>query len=114
MAAIPDVMRAAVPADPGQLHVEELPVPEPGPEDVLVRVHRAALCGTDLKIRSRAFFPDGGPPPGAFVPGHEYAGRVVAVGSTVDEFRVGDRVVTEAHRGCMRCTNCLSGPAPRA
>ncbi|GGU43974.1 zinc-dependent alcohol dehydrogenase [Lentzea flava] len=109
MAAIPDVMRAAVLADPGHLRVEELPVPEPGPEDVLVRVHRASLCGTDLKIRSRAFFPDGGPPPGTFVPGHEYAGRVVAVGSTVDEFRVGDRVVTEAHRGCMRCANCLSG-----
>ncbi|MEU0463017.1 zinc-binding dehydrogenase [Amycolatopsis sp. NPDC006131] len=109
MAAIPDVMRAAVLAEPGRMRVTELPVPEPGPEDVLVRVHRASLCGTDLKIRSRAFFPDGGPPPGTFVPGHEYAGRVVAVGSTVDEFRVGDRVVTEAHRGCMRCVNCLSG-----
>lgn len=109
MAAIPDLMRAAVLADPGHLRVVELPVPEPGPEDVLVRVHRASLCGTDLKIRSRAFFPDGGPPPGTFVPGHEYAGRVVAVGSTVDELRVGDRVVTEAHRGCMRCANCLSG-----
>ncbi|MTD54250.1 zinc-dependent alcohol dehydrogenase [Amycolatopsis pithecellobii] len=109
MAAIPGVMRAAVLADPGRISVRELPVPEPGPEDVLVRVHRASLCGTDLKIRSRAFFPDGGPPPGTFVPGHEYAGRVVAVGSTVDEFRIGDRVVTEAHRGCMRCANCLSG-----
>jgi L-iditol 2-dehydrogenase len=109
MALIPDVMRAAVLAEPGRMRVVELPVPEPGPADVLVRVHRASLCGTDLKIRSRAFFPGGGPPPGTFVPGHEYAGRVVAVGSTVDEFRVGDRVVTEAHRGCMRCTNCLSG-----
>lgn len=109
MVAIPDVMRVAVLAEAGRIRVGELPVPEPGPEDVLVRVHRASLCGTDLKIRSRAFFPDGGPPPGTFVPGHEYAGRVVAVGSSVDEYRVGDRVVTEAHRGCMRCANCLSG-----
>jgi 2-desacetyl-2-hydroxyethyl bacteriochlorophyllide A dehydrogenase len=109
MAVIAEVMRAAVLAEPGRIRVRELPVPEPGPEDVLVRVHRASLCGTDLKIRSRAFFPDGGPPPGAFVPGHEYAGEVAAVGATVDEFRVGDRVVTEAHRGCMRCANCVSG-----
>jgi L-iditol 2-dehydrogenase len=109
MATIPDVMRAAVLAAPGRIRVRDLPVPEPGPEDVLVRVHRASLCGTDLKIRSRAIFPDGGPPVGTFVPGHEYAGTVVAVGSTVDELRVGDRVVTEAHRGCMRCANCLSG-----
>ncbi|GAB3932591.1 alcohol dehydrogenase catalytic domain-containing protein [Kribbella albertanoniae] len=109
MSAIPDVMRAAVLAEPGRIRLSELPVPEPGPEDVLVRVHRASLCGTDLKIRSRAFFEDGGPAAGTFVPGHEYAGMVVAVGSTVDEFHVGDRVVTEAHRGCMRCANCLAG-----
>ncbi|MCS7482514.1 zinc-binding dehydrogenase [Umezawaea endophytica] len=109
MAVIAEVMRAAVLAEPGRIRVGELPVPEPGVDDVLVRVRRASLCGTDLKIRSRAFFADGGPPPGTFVPGHEYAGEVVAVGASVDEFRVGDRVVTEAHRGCMRCANCLSG-----
>ncbi|MEU1998035.1 zinc-binding dehydrogenase [Nocardia gamkensis] len=74
-----------------------------------MRVHRASLCGTDLKIRSRRFFHGAGPAPGTFVPGHEYAGVVAAVGSAVDEFSVGDRVVTEAHRGCMRCVNCLSG-----
>ncbi|GAA3245615.1 zinc-dependent alcohol dehydrogenase [Nonomuraea helvata] len=102
-------MRAAVLGEPGQVRIRELPVPEPGPEDVLVQVRRASLCGTDLKIRSRAFFKDGGPPVDTFVPGHEYAGVVVAVGSTVDELRIGDRVVSEAHRGCMRCANCLRG-----
>ncbi|WP_158852671.1 zinc-dependent alcohol dehydrogenase [Saccharothrix deserti] len=109
MTVIPDVMRAAVLAGPGRIRVRDLPVPEPGPEDVLVQVHRASLCGTDLKIRSRAFFKNGGPPVGTFVPGHEYAGVAVAVGSTVDELRVGDRVVAEAHRGCMRCATCLRG-----
>ncbi|MEV5411997.1 alcohol dehydrogenase catalytic domain-containing protein [Thermopolyspora sp. NPDC052614] len=109
MTAIPNVMRAAVLAEPGRIRIRDLPVPEPGPEDVLVRVHRASLCGTDLKIRSGEFFAHGGPPADPFVPGHEYAGVVAAVGSTVDEFRVGDRVVTEAHRGCMRCVNCLNG-----
>src|SRR5262245_18059902 len=49
------------------------------------------------------------PPYGEFIFGHEYAGDVVAVGSTVDEFRVGDRVVVEAHMGCRRCENCIRG-----
>jgi L-iditol 2-dehydrogenase len=107
--SLPETMQAAVLGEPGTLAVTTLPVPRVGEEDVLVRVRRASLCGTDLKIRSRRFFADGGPAAGEFVPGHEYAGVVAAVGSAVDEFRVGDRVVTEAHRGCMRCANCLAG-----
>ena len=102
-------MTAAVLGEPGTIRVRELPVPEIGPEDVLVHVRRASLCGTDLAIRSRAFFPDGGPPRDVFVPGHEYTGVVAAVGPAIDELAVGDRVVTEAHRGCMRCANCLRG-----
>lgn len=49
------------------------------------------------------------PPYGEFIFGHEYAGDVVAVGRTVDEFQVGDRVVVEAHMGCRRCENCIRG-----
>ena len=49
------------------------------------------------------------PPYGEFVFGHEYAGDVVAVGGTVDELRVGDRVVVHAHLGCRRCENCIRG-----
>src|SRR5262245_7174836 len=49
------------------------------------------------------------PPYGEFIFGHEYAGDVVAVGSAVDEFRAGDRVVVEAHMGCRRCENCIRG-----
>lgn len=107
--SLPETMLAAVLGEAGIIETRKLPLPEIGPADVLVHVRRASLCGTDVKIRSRHFFPDGGPPPGTFVPGHEYAGVVAAVGSTVDEFAVGDRVVTEAHRGCMRCVNCLAG-----
>jgi 2-desacetyl-2-hydroxyethyl bacteriochlorophyllide A dehydrogenase len=109
MSTLPTTMQAAVLGDAGTIHVRELPVPELGPEDVLVHVRRASLCGTDIKIRDRKFFKDGGPPRDTFVPGHEYAGVVAAVGSQVYEFEVGDRVVTEAHRGCMRCANCLQG-----
>jgi L-iditol 2-dehydrogenase len=49
------------------------------------------------------------PPYGEFIFGHEYAGDIVAVGRTVDELRVGDRVVVEAHMGCRRCENCIRG-----
>ena len=49
------------------------------------------------------------PPYGEFIFGHEYAGDVVAIGRTVDEFQVGDRVVVEAHMGCRRCENCIRG-----
>lgn len=106
---IPRVMRAAVLGEAGVIRARELPVPELGSDDVLVHVRRASLCGTDVKILGRSFFTDGGPPVDTFVPGHEYAGVVAAVGSAVDEFAVGDRVVTEAHRGCARCANCLHG-----
>lgn len=107
--SIPNTMRAAVLGAAGDIYVTSKPVPEIGPDEVLVKVHRATLCGTDLKVRSRDFFSDGGPPEGVFTPGHEYAGVVVAKGSSVDEFAIGDHVVAEAHRGCMRCTNCLLG-----
>ena len=101
-------MRAAVIFGPDEIGVVEKPVPTPGPGEVLLRVEAASLCGTDLKIRAGSFFPSQ-PPPGTFTPGHEYAGTVAALGPTVDEFQVGDRVVVEAHRGCMRCENCVRG-----
>lgn len=107
--AIPRVMRAAALGGPGEIRLTTKPVPSVGEEEVLVRVLRATLCGTDLKILSHAFFGDAGPPSDDFTPGHEYAGVVAAVGNSVTEVSVGDHVVTEAHRGCMRCRNCLSG-----
>jgi len=101
-------MRSAVIFGPDDLQVVTKSVAEPGLGEVLLRVEAASLCGTDLKIRAGSFFPSQ-PPPGTFTPGHEYAGTVVALGSDVDEFREGDRVVVEAHRGCMRCENCVRG-----
>jgi 2-desacetyl-2-hydroxyethyl bacteriochlorophyllide A dehydrogenase len=106
--APPRTMRSAVIFGPDDLRVVEKPVPRPGPGEVLLRVEAASLCGTDLKIRAGSFFP-AQPPPGTFTPGHEYAGTVVELGPTVDELAAGDRVVVEAHRGCMRCANCVRG-----
>jgi L-iditol 2-dehydrogenase len=100
-------MRAAVLCGPQDIRLIERPVPQPGPGEVLVQVAMCGTCGTDLKIYDGHF-----PltlPYGAFTPGHEWTGTVVAVGETVDEVGVGDRVCIEAHHGCGRCDNCLVG-----
>jgi L-iditol 2-dehydrogenase len=104
---IPDTMRAAVLCGPQDMRLLERPVPQPGPGEVLVRVAMCGTCGTDLKIYDGHF-----PltlPYGAFTPGHEWTGTVVALGDAVDEFAVGNRVCIEAHHGCGRCDNCLIG-----
>jgi L-iditol 2-dehydrogenase len=104
---IPQTMRSAVLFGPRDICVLERPVPQPGPGEVLVQVAMCGTCGTDLKIYDGHF-----PltlPLGAFTPGHEWTGTVVALGETVDEFAVGDRVCIEAHHGCGRCDNCLIG-----
>lgn len=104
---IPEKMRAAVLFGPNDLRIVERPVPVPGPQKVLIKVAACAICGTDLKITSHPF--PGQPPFGEFIPGHEYVGTVVSVGDTVTEFAPGDRVAVEAHKGCMRCENCIRG-----
>lgn len=105
--SVPETMRAAVLFGPGDIRVVDRPVPRPGPEEVLVRVAMCGTCGTDLKIFD-GHFPQT-PPFGEFTPGHEWTGTVAAVGTSVDEFAPGDRVCIEAHRGCGRCDNCLTG-----
>jgi threonine dehydrogenase-like Zn-dependent dehydrogenase len=104
---IPDTMRAAVLFGPRDIRQIKRPVPRPGPGEVLVKVAMCGTCGTDLKIYD-GHFPLT-PPYGAFTPGHEWTGTVVALGDTVDEVAVGERVCIEAHHGCGRCDNCLIG-----
>jgi L-iditol 2-dehydrogenase len=103
----PPTMRAAVLVGPNDLRILEKPVPTPGPGEVLVKVAMCGTCGTDLKIQEHPF--PSQPPFGQFTPGHEWTGTVVALGETVDELAIGDRVAIEAHKGCGRCENCLLG-----
>jgi L-iditol 2-dehydrogenase len=105
--SIPSTMRAAVLVAPNDLRVLEKPVPTPEQGEVLVKVAMCGTCGTDLKIQAHPF--PNQPPFGEFTPGHEWTGTVVALGPTVDEFGVGDRVAIEAHKGCGRCENCVLG-----
>ncbi|MDI6725474.1 MAG: alcohol dehydrogenase catalytic domain-containing protein [Smithellaceae bacterium] len=104
---IPKTMKAAVLFGYRDLRVVDRPVPVPGPGEVLIKVNCCAICGTDLHLVDKPF--PGQPPYGEFIPGHEYAGTIVALGETVDEYLIGERVAVEVHRGCGRCDNCIKG-----
>lgn len=104
---IPKSMRAAVLFGESDLRVVDKPVPEPGPREVLIKVDSCAICGTDPKILAHGW--PNHPPYGEFIPGHEYAGTVVRVGPGVTEWKVGDRVAVEPHKGCGICENCIRG-----
>ncbi|HHV64961.1 MAG TPA: alcohol dehydrogenase catalytic domain-containing protein [Peptococcaceae bacterium] len=105
---IPEKMKALVLFGPNDFRVvNDKPVPKPGPGEVLVKVEACGICGTDVKIITKGM--PKMPPYGQFTQGHEWAGTVVALGETVDEFKIGDRVAIEAHKGCGRCQNCIEG-----
>jgi threonine 3-dehydrogenase len=93
--------------EPG-LWLEEVPVPEIGINDVLIRVHKTAICGTDVHIWNwDAWSQKTIPVP--MVIGHEFAGTVAAFGSNVADLKIGDVVSGEGHIVCGRCRNCLAG-----
>jgi (R,R)-butanediol dehydrogenase/meso-butanediol dehydrogenase/diacetyl reductase len=98
-------VRAAVFVKGGELlQVRDLPDPEPDPDEVVLRVHRCGICGTDLHFTEGHEY---GAPPG-FVVGHEMGAEVVAVGKDVEQLKVGDHVVPHPVRGCGKCVECLS------
>ena len=80
--SIPEKMKALVLTEPGAFKIQEIPVPVPGPDEVLCRVGAVAICGSDTRIiggGSAGFWPPSYP----FTPGHEWSGEVVAVGENV-------------------------------
>jgi threonine 3-dehydrogenase len=94
-------------ARPG-LWLVDAPEPEVGINDVLIRVLRTGICGTDLHIRAwDAWAQRTIPVP--MVVGHEFAGEVLEVGSNVNDFAPGDIVSGEGHLVCGRCRNCMAG-----
>ncbi len=105
---IPDKMKAMVLTAPGQWEIQEVKVPVPGPEEVLCKIGGVAICGSDPEIISGGLAGTW-PPYYPFIAGHEWSGRVVAVGPEVTKFKAGDRVAGEAHKGCGHCRNCLEG-----
>jgi L-iditol 2-dehydrogenase len=109
---VPDTMKAWVLGDPGELSLEDKPVPAPQRAEVLVRIDGVAICATDLEIIAHgppAQIEGGLPFNKNFTPGHEYMGTVAALGPGVDEFEIGDRVTVEVHAGCGQCKRCREG-----
>jgi threonine 3-dehydrogenase len=94
-------------ADEG-LWLEDVPEPEVGVNDVLIRVRKTGICGTDLHIHGwDAWARETVPVP--MVIGHEFVGEVAAVGSNVSDFEIGALVSGEGHVVCGRCRNCMAG-----
>ncbi len=90
------------------LWLDEVPVPEVGPNEVLIEVLRTAICGTDVHIYNwDAWSQKTIPVP--MVTGHEFVGRIVELGSNVAGFHAGDIVSGEGHIVCGHCRNCLAG-----
>lgn len=107
--SIPKMMKACVLEEYGKTAMMELPVPQPRRGEVLCRIKSVAICGSDPKMIHGHYANVNWPPYFPFVMGHEWSGEVVALGEGVTEFKVGDRVAGEAHKGCGKCKNCLSG-----
>ncbi len=102
-------MKAIVKKNPRPgLILDEVPVPDVGLNDVLIRIHKTSICGTDVHIydwnswaQNSISLP--------LVIGHEFVGTIEAVGSNVHDFRKGDVVSGEGHIVCGHCRNCLAG-----
>ena len=94
--------------EPGIWLVEDQPLPDIGPNDVLVRVVKSAICGTDIHIyKWDAWAQKTIPVP--MIVGHEYVGRVEKIGSEVTHLKIGQRVSGEGHIVCGTCRNCRAG-----
>jgi threonine 3-dehydrogenase len=90
------------------LRLDDVEVPAPGPDDILIKVLTTGICGTDLHIFNwddwaRATVP------APITVGHEFSGEIMGVGSNVSGFEVGELVGAEGHVVCNRCRNCLAG-----
>ena len=105
---IPETMKAAVMTEPGSIRIEEQPVPEPAPDEVLVKVMAVGVCGSDVHYFEHGRI-------GRFVVekpiilGHECAGIIAAVGADVTRLKEGDRVAIEPGVTCGRCPACKEG-----
>lgn len=105
---IPETMQALMLRGPGDWSIETVASPDiDDTENVICKVKAVSICGTDPKILNGHV--EGWPPEYPFIPGHEWAGEVVAAAENVDRLEVGDRVFMETHSGCGFCEACREG-----
>jgi L-iditol 2-dehydrogenase len=107
---VPSTMQALVVVEPSRLEIREVPVPVPGPNEVLARVRAVSICGTDAHL-IRGDYPGFWPPSWPFTPGHEWSGEIVALGpgAELHGWKVGDRVAGTSHDACGVCQKCVEG-----
>lgn len=106
-----NMMKALVKAKPETgIWMERVPVPEPGPNDVLIKVRKTAICGTDVHIYNWDAWAQATIPV-PMVVGHEFCGEIVETGQAARKYRVGQRVSGEGHIVCGTCRNCRAGRA---
>jgi threonine 3-dehydrogenase len=104
-----ETMKALVKAKPEPgVWMERVPLPEIGPTDVLIKIRKTAICGTDVHIYSWDDWSQKTIPVPMTI-GHEYVGEIVEVGEEVEDFEAGDRVSGEGHIVCGHCRNCRAG-----
>ncbi len=102
-------MNAIVKAQAGPgLELRQVPVPQPGPGEVLIKVHKTAICGTDVHIYNWDPWAQLHIKPPMTI-GHEYVGEIAALGAGVTGLEIGQRVSGEGHLTCHRCRNCHTG-----
>lgn len=102
-------MKALVKTHNGSgLELLDVPMPEIGPNDVLIKIHKTAICGTDLHIWKWDAWAQKTIPIGMHV-GHEFCGVIEAVGSAVKSYKIGEIVSGEGHIVCGVCRNCKAG-----
>ncbi len=103
------MMKALVKAKPEKgIWMEDVPIPDVGPNDVLIKIKKSAICGTDLHIYEWDEWAQQTIKP-PLVIGHEYVGIVAEIGDEVSNVKVGDRVTAEGHIACGHCRNCRRG-----
>lgn len=95
-------------AEPGIWMTNDAPVPEPGHNDLLIKIRKTAICGTDVHIYNWDEWSQKTIPV-PMITGHEYVGEVVGIGQEVKGFSLGDRVSGEGHITCGHCRNCRAG-----
>lgn len=98
-------MQALVWEGAWQMPLQDIDAPEPGPEDVIVAVEAAGICGSDV----HGYTGSTGRRFSGIVMGHEFAGQIKALGSAVTEHRIGDRVIVHPILTCGECIQCLAG-----
>lgn len=103
MRQLPEVMAVAVYRGPGEIALEQRPVPGPGPSQVLVEVDHCGVCGSDIHLMVEGWGKPG------LVGGHEFSGTIVAVGTDVAGWALGDQVVAGPSPRCGKCRRCLEG-----